>query len=369
LARQNYPSFQLYCIFDDVNDPAVACVKAELTEFMRPPLLLFTTEISQNRSLKCNSIDFAIAQLENFRVDFPAEVVAFLDADTVPDQNWLRDLIAPLVDRRIGVTTGTRWFSPSDLSWGSLVRFVWNAAAIVQMHGYHIAWGGSWACQIDALRNSGLATHLRNAFCEDTALNRVFKQKKVVHVPTLVVNNEESTDICSAANFITRQLLALRLYHHAWPWVAAHATLVLAVNLLGLVCVVACAAVGQYAEMTAAIAGYLVFQTTNVGLLALIERCNRSILNRRGQLTCSLIFRSPIRIGIATLLSQAIHVYATFRCWFTGRIWWRGIEYQIDRQARIQMTSYQPFTGVYRDNELGGRTADPRTKPVNASIN
>ena len=72
-------------------------------------------------------------------------MVALLDADTIPHRTWLRELVAPLADPRVGAATGNRWYMPAEAGWAGLVRYLWNAAAVVQMYCYGIAWGGTLA--------------------------------------------------------------------------------------------------------------------------------------------------------------------------------------------------------------------------------
>ncbi len=57
---------------------------------------------------------------------------------------------------------------PIASSWGALVRYLWNAAAIVQMYWYEIAWGGTLAVKRKAIEKAGLLERWRHAFCEDT---------------------------------------------------------------------------------------------------------------------------------------------------------------------------------------------------------
>ena len=105
------------------------------------------------------------------------EVVALLDADTIPHRTWLRELVAPLADPRVGAATGNRWYMPAEATWASLVRYLWNAAAIVQMYCYGIPWGGTLALKTRVFRQSDLLDRWGQAFCEDTMLRRVLARQ------------------------------------------------------------------------------------------------------------------------------------------------------------------------------------------------
>ena len=52
---------------------------------------------------------------------------------------------------------------------GSLVRYLWNAAAVVQMYWYGLGWGGSLAFKTKLLRETDLRQSLASAFTDDIA--------------------------------------------------------------------------------------------------------------------------------------------------------------------------------------------------------
>jgi cellulose synthase/poly-beta-1,6-N-acetylglucosamine synthase-like glycosyltransferase len=87
----------------------------------------------QTCSLKCSALIQAVSSLND-----DCEVVALIDSDTVPHPRWLRELVLPLADRRIGLTAGNRWYVPIKDQWGSLARYLWNISAVLQMNFYTI---------------------------------------------------------------------------------------------------------------------------------------------------------------------------------------------------------------------------------------
>ena len=104
------------------------------------------------------------------------EIVALLDGDTIPHATWLRELAAPLQDPRVGVASGNRWYMPAERTAGSLVRYLWNAAAVVQMYFYDAGWGGSLAFKTRLLRETDLQRQLANAFGDDIVISRCARQ-------------------------------------------------------------------------------------------------------------------------------------------------------------------------------------------------
>lgn len=334
LAKQSR-GFQLYCVFDNELDPAVAVVESNSEHFLVRPILLFADEISGNRSLKCNSLLHALK-----KVDESLEVLAFIDADVQPDVNWLKDLITPLADERIAVSTGNRWFSNEPATLGNSVRQCWNAAAVVQMMIYRIAWGGSWAAKMDTIRESYLTEHLKSAFCEDTALNNIVGKRQVFRVNSLVALNNESASLADTVEFITRQLLTVRMYHRAWPLVLGHGVLVLLVNVFAILALLYFSAIGDWAAGRQIFAAMCYLQIVNVFSLYFVARRNEVFLSNRG-ISAKSITHRPLSFLGGVLVSQFVHPYCALKAMFLSRTRWAGVDYNINGNS-IELVNYHP---------------------------
>ena len=327
--------FQLYCVFDNEMDPAVSIVKSHAENFQNQPILLFADDISDQRSLKCNSLLHALEE-----VDQTLEVLAFIDADVCPDPNWLADLVGPLVNKSIAITTGNRWYANDQADLGNSVRQCWNAAAVVQMMIYQIAWGGSWAGTTDAIRQSGLAEHLKTAFCEDTALNRIFDKRQVYRVNSLVTLNDESAPLQETMGFITRQLLTVRMYHRAWPLVLGHGVLVFLVNAIALAAFLLCIVFGETSAARQIFAAVCYLQVVNLFSLYFVARKNETILENRGIRVGSILQR-PFGFFLGALVAQFVHPYCAIKAAFLSRTRWAGVDYDVTGNT-IKLLNYHP---------------------------
>src|SRR5262249_32028515 len=114
-------------------------------------------------SLKVSGTLQALATLDD-----GVEVLALIDGDVLPARNWLRALVGPLQSARVGATTGFRWYAPTGTNWGTLVRYLWNAAAVTQMYAFRIAWAGSLAFHARAFRHPAAVELWSRSFSEDT---------------------------------------------------------------------------------------------------------------------------------------------------------------------------------------------------------
>ncbi len=357
VALQEYPNFQLHLVVDDINDPALEVVD-DFFQTLTPPPVHVISKLTGNCSLKCAAILEAIAAIPT-----SVEVFAFLDADTVPDQNWLRDLSTPLADPQIGATTGNRWFSPWRPTLGSYVRQTWNAAAIVQMAVYKIGWGGSFAIKRSALVATDLPKRWGQAFCEDTMLSSVLEKSnlKLIRVPNLICENMETTTMTGAYSWIVRQLVTVRLYHSRWSIVNLHGWATLSGSLIGPLAAVALYFLEDRMPFYAVCAAIVFYQVSNLVLLMLVQRINLKVIDRRAAINQQ--DRMPANIFmqlIAVLLVQYIHFWSCCTAQSLRRIRWRGIEYEIAQKNRIRMREYVP----YRDFESTTNSAPESSQSV-----
>ena len=156
-------------------------------------------------------------------LDTSFQVVALIDADVIPHGNWLQDLVQPFHDARVGATTGVRWYKPLNANWGSLVRSLWNAAAVSQMYAFCIPWGGSMAFRAELFRDTDLLECWKHSFCEDTPSYKVLRRLglRLGFVPAATMVNPERIDLKPCFSFIRRQLFTTRLHHPRWPLIRA----------------------------------------------------------------------------------------------------------------------------------------------------
>ena len=99
------------------------------------------TAVGERCGLKVSAQRQALAALGD-----DVEVVVFADADADPAADWLRRLTAPLADRAVGAACGIRWFDPPDGAWGSLVRYLNNAACFSNMFYFIFPGAARWRC-------------------------------------------------------------------------------------------------------------------------------------------------------------------------------------------------------------------------------
>jgi hypothetical protein len=343
LAAQDWPHFQVIVVADDESDPACGVFRGFVQSHRDDRFSLrIADQRNSRRSLKCQSLNLACQSLNN-----DVEVVALIDADGVPDSNWIRRLVGSLGDAPAAASFGARWFEPPGRQLGSLVRWSWNAAAIVQMGVYGIPWGGSLAIKRSALIDCDILEAWGDALFEDVLVAPMaeIRYREVRQTAAILVSREDTT-VSKAREWIARQLLDARLYHPRWPLVLIHGLIVAGCVTSGLVLAASSLAQGQFRDAALVAAVWLLFQWTNLGLLRSIERRIRGLADgeaKRCRIPSSIPWHAPLSV---LPLTQAIHFVAVVSVMFTRTIRWRGIEYAIAGPFDIQMRQYIPVRAL-----------------------
>ena len=342
---QDYGPYTLHIIVDSSCDPAWAVVEAILAGHtpqcqVRVSLHL-RTELDPCRSLKLNAQRQVLTNLED-----SVEAVAFLDADCIPSKTWLRQMITPLVDERVGAATGIRWSAPPDRSWGTLARHVFNALAFPQMFLYRIPWGGSLAMRRTVIFQTGLLDRWACCLGEDTSTYGVLRASglRLAFVPGATQVNTETTDLQGAYYFMLRQLVSVRAHHINWP-------VMMTMNLATIASFLICCILA-----TVGVAGN-VLANAQASMLAKFALLPASYFAA----TVAAIFIADVlvrRFGHAPpyfvslprlIVAVAIGIYKASYAMCTApripTIEWRGITYDILGKNRIHMRAYRPYPG------------------------
>ena len=358
LSLLDYPDYELHLVFDDLRDPSIAVVDSFLAQAGEggPPVHRhIIADRGDGCSLKCSALISTIMKLED-RI----EVVALVDADASVREDWLKRLIAPLRDPKVGASTGNRWFAPTS-GVGSMVRKIWNAAALPQMCLYRIAWGGSLALRVETIEQCELLDRWSVAFCEDTMLTRQLAERElaVVRVPDLIVVNRESTTLRESLTWIGRQLLTVRLYHSAWIWILVHA-------LFGALCLFGPPLIVLFYLITIQwwaaliVAGvWITQQLVNQLLIQMIELANWTAIkqgqpeNRESGIEDPGLICTSLSGGVASVILQLLYPFLAIGTTFRQRVRWRGVDYRIGYRSRIELIKYRRFADIASEQATG----------------
>ena len=340
LLNQGYTNFSVFIVVDSQQDSAWPDVLSAQTlapdrihvSFLKNPLT--------SCSLKCSSLAEAIESL-----DESYEAVAFIDGDAHPYLNWLSDLLEPLQDRNVGVVTGNRWYAPSQATWGSLVRYFWNAGAIVQVWLNGITWGGSMAMRTDVIKEIGLVDALRHSFFDDAAVVRQTRKHgyRTVFAPSVMMANCEEIDLSSFITWSERQMIAARSSDAGRVMVAIHAFCILACISMPFLSMF----MGIWANDGMAIglsaAAIAVYWIAALLFTLGIDQKVQGIFRKNGVEAEWGSWRTKLRFLPALVLSHFVYFRVLIGARMRTRVSWRGVEYLLLPKDAVRMLEYRPF--------------------------
>lgn len=325
LVEQDYPEYEVLFVFDDPTDAAVQIVK----QFDAKTVI---SGPAKGTGQKVHNLIAAVNQ-----IDPRSEVIVFVDTDARPGKDWLRKLVAPLGNEKVGASSGYRWFIPERGGLASRLRSVWNASiasALGENTEKNFCWGGSTAIRRMTFQRLNVAQRWTGTVSDDFTLTRVLKEAKLpVHfTPNCLVPSVGDCDFRELLEFTTRQVKITRVY-------ASHLWLPLMLGS-GLFSVVFFGGIGLLA-ITASMPVLVILAT--LFLLGAAKSFIRwrairiSLAEHRSKLNHDVwahVFLWPF--------ASLLYFYNTIVAGFSRRIKWRGITYELKSSTEAVIISREP---------------------------
>jgi cellulose synthase/poly-beta-1,6-N-acetylglucosamine synthase-like glycosyltransferase len=211
LLQQDYPEYEIVFIVDETDDDAAGVIESAWREAERHVKLVVAPK-SVESSQKVENLREGVLHASP-----ESEVFAFVDSDVRPSQSWLRNLVAPLSDEKVGAATGYRWFFSGRETVGSEMRNVWNASiasALGPNRRTNFSWGGSTAIRRDAFDRLNIRERWRGTLSDDFTVTRAMNEAglDIVFVPGALTASVEDCTWHQLFEFTTRQMKITRVY-------------------------------------------------------------------------------------------------------------------------------------------------------------
>ncbi len=337
LLAQNYDRYLVFIVIDNAADPARAIVESVLArarstaevnvDYLRNP--------GEKRSLKVSALLQAIAQLPD-----DVEVVALLDSDAIPTADWLDRLVAPMADAKVGAVSGLRWYLPQDESWGSLIRYAYNAVACVGAYSLTILWAGSLAFRRRDLQRSDLLTHWARSFSDDVSADSPLSSigQRAVFINSGILPSTETASLRGAYSQVVRHMVGARMDYAKWPLIVVLALVNMAAILLPVALLANPWTIWQWKLAITLLlllywAGmYALFVVIDRTVAAGTRTARPASFNVRRILALGFIPFAVAGSAIAAMLARSIE--------------WRGIRYVVDGRDGVYMPAYRPFASA-----------------------
>jgi GT2 family glycosyltransferase len=204
ILNQDYPNRRVVFVVEAEDDPAIQPLKA----------LGATVLVAGIATVRGQKVHNLIHAVEHAAED--SEVFVFCDSDARYPRDWISNLIPPLEDQTVGVSTGYRWYMAESGSLPSLFRSIWNASVVTALgpHSRNFAWGGSMALRHEVFDRIGVRDAWDRAVSDDFAVTHAARAAgmRIVFVPACLIPSYGRCTWLELLEFTTRQIIITRVY-------------------------------------------------------------------------------------------------------------------------------------------------------------
>lgn len=329
LFLQDYPAYEIIFVTDRTDDPALVVVEDMRQQAWPDSRPQRTRVIIAGQATESGQKVHNLLASVRAADAASSEVLVFVDTDARPHSDWLRALVAPLANERVGAATGYRWFINERGGVASHLRSVWNAStasALGARGDRNFCWGGSTAIRRRTFDALDMSERWRGTLSDDFALMRALREAglPIYFVPQCLVASLEDCGFEELLEFTTRQLKITRVYApHFWKAVLLGSALFTIGFFGGIPLVIARAGLGlSYAMPLILLA--LIF------LLGAGKACLRwravslSFAGHRAGLLRGL----PAHLLLWPVVVP-LYLYNALAAACSRRIVWRGITYEL----------------------------------------
>ncbi len=330
LTAFDYPTYEVFFTLASANDPAYSLVRRVVSQSKVPAHIVLAGP-PEGCGEKVNNLSAAVLQLPG---DF--EVLVFVDSDGSPGRHWLRRLVAPLGDSKLGATTTFRWYLPGRGGFWSALAAAWNApiATYLGEHEKNFVWGGGTAIRRKVFDEINALEFWRGSVSDDYSLTQALRQagRRICFVPECLVPTIHDADFHGLLEFTNRQIIITRVYApRLWAMAALAHLLYCVTILLGIALTFAAWLVGAPGV-------HILLLTLVMALLAAAKGYLRLVAV--GELLPAWEEKLLAYGWAWTLLAPLVpflYLWNSLVAAFTRRIVWRGIRYELvsANQTRI----------------------------------
>ena len=320
LCRQDYPDYELLFCVSSSGDPVVPIIERLAHDFPRRQIRII---FGSGRS---GSND-KVAKLARLVTEARHDVLVINDSDVRVAPDYLRSVVAPLRDPKIGAvtcfyaSTGDATFTDKLQTVGMMSDFFANIIVARQLDGVKFALGTTIATTRAHLAGFGGYESLENRPADDLLVGRLIAEQGYT-IELLPYTVSTVPDYASFGELFHKRLRWMVVMRHMRPW--GHFGLIFTHSLPWC-----CAAVLVHPTFTTAIAYFGTYALLRIAMLWLIgiHGLKQPLLWKRMPLI-------PVWDATAFLLWLASFTRSSIR--------WRGGDYHIRDGQLVPVVSAQP---------------------------
>lgn len=335
LFRQNFPRYEIVFVVDSETDEALEIIKKVSHRGAENADSKFVIAgKATGESQKIHNLREAVLHVAD-----ESKVFVFVDSDARPEANWLRTLIVPLADEKIGCATAYRWFISKKIGFASEMRSVWNASiasALGANFKNNFAWGGSMALRRETFEKLEIRDKWKGVLSDDFAVTRTMKTENlpICFVPQALTATVENCTFRELLEFTTRQMKITRVYaQNLWIQAFIGAFIFNAV-IVSSILIMIFGALSSF-NFWFALVTFLLVSVFSIGKSWLRLKAVRLILKDYE----SDLQKQFWTQNILWIFSPALYFYNCFCALISRKIIWRGISYQLDSPEKTSIIS------------------------------
>jgi cellulose synthase/poly-beta-1,6-N-acetylglucosamine synthase-like glycosyltransferase len=335
LFRQDFPHYEVIFVIDSETDEAFSVIGKVLrskAEKIVSKIVVAGKAVSESQ--KVHNLREAVLHIAE-----ESEIIVFVDSDARPSSNWLKALIAPLKNEKIGASTSYRWFISKKFSFASEMRSVWNASiasALGPNTKSNFCWGGSMAIRRETFEKIKMRERWCGTLSDDFAVTRTMNENglEIFFVPRALTVSVGNCNFQELLEFTTRQMKITRVYApHLWKKSFVGAA------LFNLVFVWA----GFNLFFAESSSFVFWFSLVSVFLISIFS-IGKSHWRLKAVRLVLKDYENDLKKQRWTqntlwILTPALFFYNAFCAWFSRKICWRGIQYELKSPTQTLIIS------------------------------
>jgi Glycosyl transferase family 21 len=177
IRHQDYPNYRIIAAVESEEDPAFRALEQQIGT-PGAPMEICIAGLAHRSGQKIHNLLAALPRLG------PAdEIVAFTDADTLPQPLWLSRLVAGIVNAGRPAVTGYRWMIPADARLSSAVVAAANASIATLLRVPYVAnacWGGTMVMSRHTLERIDIRRYWEGAILDDLQMTRALRDHGIM---------------------------------------------------------------------------------------------------------------------------------------------------------------------------------------------
>ncbi len=262
----------------------------------------------------------------------------FADADIGPRSGWLRELVLPLSDPRVVVTTGFRWLCTDRPGLAAMVHnsiniLLYTLLTVASYAAEVGLWGGSMAMRRRDFDELGVAELWGSTVVDDISLSSrvAHSGRQAIMVPSCVTCTDDFLETVSGGVlWFERQIMFLKAYHRSL-WMVGGGLLV----FLGVVLTV-------WAPLAALLSISPRYSFLAMGGAASLLFIGGETVTAR--LLYPMLGEVHRRTRFAALqpFMRTTQMLSYLRTVFTDVVTWAGVRYHIDRKGVVKRVERRP---------------------------